>query len=168
MTNATFVRVQAALSLLLGGLILASGPASAQTATSSFSVSSSGTIGTPPGPLVAATAGAPENINCTGTVKIVTTAVTDPSLPPGVVVRVDARGLSCVGATSKAAYLNTGFANLTRLLAANDVVKMTFALYPNTAGGFMKARTGMVTANLTYNTTTGALTSASVSIGNFQ
>jgi hypothetical protein len=165
MTNATFVRVQAALSLLLGGLILASGPASAQTATSSFSVSSSGTIGTP---LVAATAGAPENINCTGTVKIVTTAVTDPSLPPGVVVRVDARGLSCVGATSKAAYLNTGFANLTRRLVANDVVKMTFALYPNTAGGFMNARTGMVTANLTYNTTTGALTSASVTIGNFQ
>jgi hypothetical protein len=166
MTNATFVRVQAVLSLLLGALFLASGPASAQTATSSFSVSSSGTIGTPPGALV--TAGGPENINCKGTVKLVTTAVTDPSLPPGVVVGVDARGLSCVGATSNTAYLNTGFANLTRLLVASDVVKMTFALYPNTAGGFMKARTGMVTANLTYNTTTGALTSASVTIGNFQ
>ena len=168
MTNATFVRVQAVLSLLLGGLLLTAGPASAQTATSSFSVSSSGTIGTPSGALITARVGAPENINCTGTVKLVTTAVTDPSLPPGVVVRVDARGLSCVGATSKTAYLNTGFANLTRRLVASDVVKMTFALYPNTAGGFMKARTGMVTANLAYNTTTGALTSASVIIGNFQ
>src|SRR5713101_2045610 len=133
MTNATFVRVQAVLSLLLG-LFLGSGPASAQTATSTFSVNSSATIGT----------------------------------PPGVVVRVDARGLTCVGATSKTAYLNTGFANITRLLVASDVVKMTFALYPNTAGGYMKARTGMVTVNLSYNTTTGALTGASATIGNFQ
>src|SRR6266852_2910370 len=167
MTNATFVRVQAVLSLLLG-LFLGSGPASAQTATSTFSVNSSGTIGTPPGVLAAAGVGAPENINCTGPVKIATTAVTDPSLPPGVVVRVDARGLTCVGATSKTAYLNTGFANITRLLVASDVVKMTFALYPNTAGGYMKARTGMVTVNLSYNTTTGALTGASATIGNFQ
>jgi hypothetical protein len=168
MTNATFARVQAVLSLLLGCLLLRAGPASAQTATSTFSVSSSGTIGTPTSPLIVARPGAPENINCTGTVKLVTTAVTDPTLPPGVVVRMDARGLSCVGATSKIAYLNTGFASITRLLVANDVVKMTFALYPNTAGGFMKARTGMVTANLTYNTTTGALTGASLTIGNFQ
>jgi hypothetical protein len=166
MTNATTARLQTVLSLLLGCLF-ATAPAFGQTATSTFSVTSSGTIGTA-NTLAVATTATPENIACTGTVKIVTTAVTDPSLPPGVVVSLDARGLSCIGQTSKTAYLNTGFANLTRLLVANDVVKMTFALYPNTAGAYMKARTGMVTANLAYNTTTGALTSASVTIGNFQ
>jgi len=45
---------------------------------------------------------------------------------------------------------------------------MTFAMYPNTAGGYLKARTGMATLNLSYDTTTGALTAASASIGNFQ
>ncbi len=168
MTNATSSRLQLVLSLLLGCLFAAAGPASAQTATSSFSVTTSGTIGTSTNTLTAAGAGTPENINCTGTVKIATTAVTDPSLPPGIVVSVDARGLSCVGATSKTAYLNTGYSNLTRLLVASDVVNMTFALYPNTAGGYLKARTGMATVNLTYDTTTGALTSASATIGNFQ
>jgi hypothetical protein len=32
----------------------------------------------------------------------------------------------------------------------------------------LRARTGMATANLSFNTTTGALTVASVTIGNFQ
>jgi hypothetical protein len=109
----------------------------------------------------------PELINCTGPVKIATAAVTDPVLPPGVVVTVDVRGLSCVGQTTGATYINSGFANLTRLLLASDVVKTTFAVYPSTAGGYMNARTAMVTLNLTYDTTTGALTSASASIGNF-
>ena len=166
MTHATFGGTQTVLSLL-SGCLLAAGAASAQTTTSTFSVLSSGTVvGTAPGG--AASVAAPENINCTGTVKIITTAVSDPTLPPGVVVFVDARGLSCVGATSKTVYLNSGIANLSRLLVPADVVKMTFALYPNTVGGYMQARTGMLTLNLTYNTTTGALTSASSSIGNFQ
>jgi len=81
---------------------------------------------------------------------------------------VDTRGLSCVGQSTKTTYLNSGQANLTRLLVASDVVQMTFAMYPNTAGGYLKARTGMATLNLSYDTTTGALTAASASIGNFQ
>src|SRR5438128_9466083 len=163
MTNATSARLQVVLSLLFGCLFVAAGPASAQTtanATSTFSAQTSGTVGTPQTSVVAR-AGTPEAIACTGAVKIVTTAVTDPSLPPGVVVSVDTRGLSCVGQTSKVAYVNSGQANLTRLLVATDVVKTTFAIYPSTAGGYMNARTGMVTLTLNYNTTTGALTSAS-------
>jgi len=168
MTNPTSARLQVVLSLLLGCLIVAAGPASAQTATSTFSVTTSGTVGTGTTSTVAVGTATPETISCTGTVKISTVAVTDPSLPPGVVVSVDTRGLSCVGQSTKTTYLNSGQANLTRLLVASDVVQMTFAIYPNTAGGYLKARTGMATLNLSYDTTTGALTAASASIGNFQ
>jgi hypothetical protein len=167
MTHASVARTQAVPSLLFACL-LAAGAASAQTATSTVLAQTSGTIGTLSGAATVAAGATSENINCTGTVKIVATVVSDPSLPPGAAVFLDARGLSCVGATSNTTYLNTGIANLTRPLAALDVIKMTFALYPNTPGGYMKARTGMLTANLTYNTLNGALLSAAVSIGNFQ
>jgi hypothetical protein len=167
MTNAKLATLHTASSLLSGCLLLAAGTAFAQTTSSSFSATTSGTIGTPPGGATVSSGATPETISCTGTVKLATTAVMDPGLPPIVVVTVDARGLTCVGQTSKTSYLNTGFATLTRRLVTSDVVQMTFALYPNTAGGYMNARTGMVTATLNYDTTTGALTSASAAIGNF-
>jgi hypothetical protein len=161
MTNLTSSRLQIALSLILA--LAGAGPAAAQTATSTFSVTSSGTVGTATGTIASAT----EAISCTGTVKVSSMSVTDPVLGPQVVVWLDTTALSCVGVTSKTTYLNSGQGNLTRPLVATDVLKMTFALYPNTAGGYMNARTGMVTANLTFNTTTGALTAASASIGSF-
>ena len=172
MTNLTSSRLQIALSLLVA--VAAAGPASAQTATSTFSVSSSGTVGTAPGNTATPVADAPpptpqtEMISCTGTVKVSTVSVSDPALGPQVVVSLDTTALSCVGQSTKTTFLNSGQGNLTRPLVANDVLKMTFAVYPNTAGGYLKARTGMATANLSFNTTTGALTAASVTIGNFQ
>jgi hypothetical protein len=170
MTNLNPSRLQIALSLLVGCLLATAGPVTAQTATSSFSVTTSGTIGSSTNTVSSASVGttAPEAINCTGTVKLSATVVNDPVMPPQVVLSVDTRGLSCVGQTSKTTYLNSGQGNLTRPLVANDVVQMTFAIYPNTAGGYMKARTGLATANLSFNTTTGALTGASATIGNFQ
>jgi hypothetical protein len=168
MTNLTSSRLQIALSLLVA--LAAARPAAAQTATSTFSVSSSGTVGTASRTTVAADGTiipAPEAISCTGTVKVSSMAASDAVLGPQVVVWLDTTALSCVGVTSKTTYLNSGQGNLTRPLVATDVLKMTFALYPNTAGGYMNARTGMVTANLTFNTTTGALTAASASIGSF-
>jgi hypothetical protein len=165
MTNLTASRLQIALSLLVS--LAAAGPAAAQTATSSFSVKSSGTVGTAaPGTVSSSSLGtaSPEAINCSGTVKVSTVAVSDPVLGPQLVVSVDTTALSCVGQTTKATYLNSGQGNLTRPLVANDVIKMTFAIYPNTAGGYLRARTGLVTANLSFDTTTGALTGASASI----
>ena len=172
MTNATSLKLRFVLSFLLGCVLVAAAPASAQTtanATSTFTVQTSGTVGTTSRTAAAPAGGTatPEAISCTGPVKLSTSAVTDPTLPPGVVVSVDARGLSCVGQTTKTVYLNSGQANLTRPLAATDVVQTTFAVYPNTAGGYMNARTAMVTLNLSYNTTTGALTSASGTISAF-
>jgi len=179
MTKAISARLPVVLPMLLGCLLLAAGPAFAQTATSTFTATSSGTVGTPaPAPAPAPAPGdgtapppiskGPEAISCSGPVKIATAAVSDPTLPPGVVVTVDVRGLSCVGQTSGATYVNSGFANLTRPLLATDLVQTTFAVYPDTAGGYMDARTAMVTLNLTYDTITGALTTALASIGNFQ
>jgi len=162
MTNLTSSRLQIALSLILA--LAAAGPAAAQTATSTFSLTSSGTVGTATGTIASAT----EAISCTGTVKVSSMAASDAVLGPQVVVSLDTTALSCVGVTTKTTYLNSGQGNLTRPLVATDVLKMTFALYPNTAGGYLKARTGMVTANLSFNTTTGALTAAAASIGSFQ
>jgi hypothetical protein len=164
MTKPTSARLPVVLPMLLGCLLLAAGPAFAQTATSILTTTISGTVGTLAPPI----SNGPEAISCSGPVKIATAAVSDPTLPPGVVVTVDVRGLSCVGQTSGATYVNSGFANLTRPLLATDLVQTTFAVYPDTAGGYMDARTAMVTLNLTYDTITGALTTALASIGNFQ
>ena len=175
MTKATSARLLVALPMLLGCLFLAAGPAFAQSASSTFTTTSSGTVGTPTASTSTASAGdfgtatkAPEAISCSGSVKLGSVAVNDPLLPPQVVVSVDTRSLSCVGQSTKTVYLNSGQANLTRPLVASDVIKTTFAVYPNTADGYTHARTAMVTLNLTFDTTTGALTGASASIGNFQ
>jgi hypothetical protein len=179
MTKATSARLPVVLPMLLGCLLLAAGPAFAQSATSTFTTTTSGTVGTPaPAPAPAPAPGdarpppitpkGPEAISCSGAVKIATVATSDPTLPPGVVVTVDLRGLSCLGQSSGAKYINSALLNITRLLVANDVVQHTFAIYTTAAGGHMNARTAMVTLNMGYDTTSGALKTASASIGNFQ
>jgi len=152
-----------------GGLLLAATPAHAQaTASSTFSVPVSGTLGTPaPAGTKTVASGAAETVTCTGPLKLSAVAVKDPIMPPSVVFSFDARGLSCVGQTSKIAYVNSGQANLTRPLVANDVIETTFAYYQNVAGGYLKARTAVATLNVSYDTTTGAITSASGTIGTF-
>jgi hypothetical protein len=151
------------------GLLLAAAPAHAQaTASSTYSVPVSGTLGTPaPSGVRTVAPGAPETVTCTGQLKLSALAVKDPTMPPSVVLSFDSRGLSCVGQTSKIAYVNSGQANLTRPLVANDVVETTFAYYQNVAGGYLNARTAVAKLNLSYDTTTGAITSASGTIGNF-
>jgi hypothetical protein len=161
--------------MLLGGavagLLLAATPAHAQaTASSTYTVPVSGTLGKPTAPGAAAPpsgAPAPEAVSCTGPLKLSAVAVKDPIMPPSVVLSFDARGLSCVGQTSKIAYLNSGQANLTRPLVANDVIETTFAYYQNVAGGYLKARTAVANLNVSYDTTTGAITSASGTISAF-
>jgi hypothetical protein len=101
-------------------------------------------------------------------VKLTTAAVSDPTMPPGVVVSIDATGLSCIGQITGIRYVNTGQANLTRPLVANDVIKTTFAFHQNVPDGFLHARTAQLTLNLSYDTTTGALLSSSATVGSFQ
>jgi hypothetical protein len=108
---------------------------------------------------------ASENVHCSGDLTINTKAVSDPSLPPGVVVSIDAGGLVCVGQGTRGRYVSDSQATLTRLLVANDVIKTTLAFHKNTPNGFLSARTALLTVNLTYDTTTGALMGASASLG---
>ena len=155
----------------LGGLLLTATAARAQaTASSSYTVAVSGTLGTTTktgaaSPGTGATA--PEAVSCTGPLKINAVTVRDPIMPPSVVFSFDSRSLSCVGQTSKIAYINSGQANLTRPLVASDVVETTFAYYQDVAGGYLKARTAVATLNVSYDTTTGAVTSASGTIKAF-
>ncbi len=153
----------------MGGLLLTATAAHAQaTASSSYTVSVSGTLGTKTTTASSGTVStSPEAVSCTGPLKISAVTVRDPVMPPGVVFSFDSRGLSCVGLTSKIAYINSGQANLTRPLVPTDVVETTFAFYQNVPGGYLKARTAVATLNVSYNTTTGALTSATGSISAF-
>jgi hypothetical protein len=147
-----------------GGLLLAATPAHAQaTASSSYTVSVSGTLGASAGTVSTS----PEAVICTGPLKLSAVTVRDSIMPPSVVFSFDSRGLSCVGQTSKIAYLNSGQANLTRPLVPTDVIETTFAFYQNVPGGYLKARTAVATLNVSFNTTTGALTSATGSIKTF-
>jgi hypothetical protein len=137
-----------------GLFLLLAPPARAQSAVSSVAPSVSGVIAVPGG----------EAVICTGQASVTATAVADPA-QPGVLVSVDVRGLSCVGAASGARYVNTGQATLTRVLVPSDVVRTTFAVYKDVPGGFLDAHTGLLVVRLAFDATTGAVTSAAAELG---
>ena len=149
------VRGLALIGAILGAVLIAAPVARAQTAVSSSTITISGNV------LLNN-----DNISCSGSVKVTTTFVTDPVLPPSEVVFIDARSVACTGQNGTV-WLNNGQANLTRPLVANDVIKTTIAIFPNTATGYLKARTALLTLNLSFNTTTGALLSASGSVSKY-
>jgi hypothetical protein len=143
---------RALVGLIIGlGLSLAAPAAWAQaTSFSSFIFTLSGNL-----------AGGSEAVACTGPVKVSVMVVKDPSMAPNAIVSLDTRSLTCTGATTGTRYANSGQATLTRLLAPTDQVQTAISLYPNVPGGFMHARTGLATLNLSYNVTAGALTAVS-------
>jgi hypothetical protein len=97
-------------------------------------------------------------------VVITATVVTDPTLPPGVVLSVDGRNVSGVGQTTKAVYKNECLANLTRTFGPTDSVQLTFSFFKDAAGSYLAAKTAVLNLSMTYNTTTMALTGVT---GNF-
>jgi hypothetical protein len=142
-------RLSRLIRLLGLGLLLAVPAAWAQaTSFSSFTVNVSGIL-----------AGGSEAVTCAGPVKVTSMVVKDPSMPPNSIVNINARYLVCTGVTTGARYLNSGEANLTRIMAATDQVQTTFAVYPDAPGGFMHARSAVATLTMNYNTVAGALTS---------
>ena len=110
-------------------LLLAPG-ALAQTTVSTFTLPVAGTAS-------AAATGLPEAVAFSGTVVITATVVTDPTLPPNVVVSVDGRAITGVGQTSKAVYKNECEANLTRPLGPTDKVQLTFAFFKDAKGSYL-------------------------------
>ena len=161
---------------VLGALLLAVPAAKAQTTVSTFTIQVSGTAS-------AAKTGLPETVKFSGPVVITTTVVTDPAastpdattsaLPPSVVVSVDGRGVTGVGQKSGTTYKNECEANLTRLFGATDTVELTFAFFAAPAasapadavGLYLTSKTGVLTLNLTYDTSTTALTGVTAAVG---
>jgi len=166
-------------SLICGALLalLVAPPAAvAQTTVSTFTIQVSGTASS-------VKTGLPETVKFSGSVVITTTVVTDPAastpdattsaLPPSVVVSVDGRGVTGVGQKTGTVYNNECEASLTRPFGATDTVQLTFAFYPapsssapaGSVGDYLSSKTGLLTLNLTYDTTTTALTNATASVG---
>ena len=159
MTNPISSRLPIAFSSLLGVLLFAAAPAHGQAvSTSSFTIQVSGTAS-------AVKTGLSETVQFAGPLIVTATVVNDPTLGPTVAIWVDGRGVTGSGNKTKTAYANTCVANLTRPFGPTDVIQTTFAFYQDVPGGFMNAKTGLLTLNLTYNTTTQALTNVTASVG---
>jgi hypothetical protein len=140
------------LGPVTAALVLAASPARAQTVSSTVTPAVRGLV----------TATGAESVACSGTVTVTARPVTLGQ----VVVDVSTSGVACIGTTTKAAYANTGYARLTRPLVPQDVIQTTLAVYQDTSAGRIAARTALLTLNLTYNVSTGAVMGGTGGIGN--
>ena len=150
--NTSFKLKSVLLAAALGLLLAA--PARAQSTVSTFSV-----------PISGFAPGINEQVKFSGTVLLTATVVTDPTLPPQVVLGVAGDNITAVGQTSGASYDNECVANLTRPFAASDAVHLSFAFFrSSTTGAYLQARPAVLNLSLKYDTTTMALTSATGSV----
>jgi uncharacterized protein YhjY with autotransporter beta-barrel domain len=137
-------------------LLLAAPAARAQEADSTFTTRVSGRI-----------VGAPEDIKCSGPVKLSIMVQRDPDrAQANAIVTVDTTDLKCMGVRTKTSYVNSGHSILTRLLSSTDVTETSIAVYPDTSDGHMNARSALLSLNLSYNVANGALRHASVALSN--
>jgi hypothetical protein len=109
--------------------------------------------------------GLAEPITFSGPLVVTSVVSTDPALGPGAVVSIDGRGIKGTGGKSGKVYVTECEANLTRPFAGTDAIKMTFPFFEDAPGSYMKAKTGLLTLNLTYNLKTMKLTSVTASVG---
>jgi hypothetical protein len=123
------------------------------TVTTTKTVQTSGTVDS-------AKTGMAENVAFTGPLVINTYVVNDPDLGPSTVVQVDGKGLAGSGTTSKTAYRNGCEAILTRPFAARDHIELSFTFFDEASDSYLRAKTALVTLDLTFDTTTKQLTSA--------
>jgi hypothetical protein len=142
------------IPILCAIAFLAAKEAKADSAFSAFTTSVSATVN-----------GATEKVNCKGPVQLSVMVQRDPTMPhPSSIITVNTTALVCTGATSKAAYSNTGHAVLTRVFGATDTLDALIAVFPAAKGGFMKARSAALTLNLKYNSGSAALVGASATL----
>jgi hypothetical protein len=148
--------------LVLASVGLVSARTFAQTAAApnplvptSTSVAVSGTV-----------TGAPESVYFTGPVQLITrpAAARIAGGMAHVVVSIDLRQLSGRGVSTGATYVSSGQANLTRVFGASDQIELTFPFIASGVASGSRVRTGVATFSLTYDVTTGALTSAAATI----
>jgi hypothetical protein len=141
---------------ILGLLVWAGEPAVAafSTAMSSALISIKGTVN-----------GTPESVAFSGQAKIGTKMVTDPDFgkPPIVVLSIDLRNVTGLGSSTGKTYVTSSQAVLERPLVAADTLQVTFPFFPS-GGGAAPARVGMASFSLSFNVSTGMLTSATAGI----
>jgi hypothetical protein len=142
---------------IVAALLLAAPAASAQATVSTFTIQVAGNASS-------VKTGLPETVRFAGPVVITATVVTDPVLGPGVVVQIDGRGVIGTGQKTGKIYKNECEANLTRPFGPTDTINTTFAFFEDAPGSYMTSKTGLLTLNLTYDTTTMSLTNATGTI----
>jgi hypothetical protein len=105
-------------------------------------------------PIAGTVGGPPESVSISGNVQIKSTLVLDPDFnrPAAVLLSIDflpnvtGRGLS-----TGTSYVAPAEQELVRPLADALVIQMTFPFFPDTPGGFLSARSGLVAFTLSYD-----------------
>ena len=152
-----FVVVLALLVGSIGGLVGGSSPAFAVV-----SIASSGTTKIPYGGMVR---GAPEPVFLVGFVQFQMRVVEDPDFgrPSIVQLSIDFSHVNGVGLKTGTKYVTSGGQDLVRPLEDIDQLDVTFAIFPNDATGFMRARPALASFTLKYNVKAQAFASGTAS-----
>ena len=132
---------------------------------SSITVSAKGTVNDPNGTI---TVSGSVIINCRRVADTTTTTTTTTTTSPVVLLDLDfsqLRGTSGSLKTLKTYVTGDNHASEIRPFQASDTIIVTSPYYDSTKD-VLSARTMLVTATLNFDTTTGKLTSGSISIGN--
>lgn len=116
--------------------------------------------------------GQPESVAFSGKAKIQSRLSRDEvnlSRTPSLVLYIDLSGVSGVGSSTRTKYVISGPEIAQRPLAASDVIEIAFPFFQSgTTGisstGNTSARTGVASFALSFDLTTGAVTSAKASI----
>jgi hypothetical protein len=156
-TRGTFL-ARAAWPLLVAGALAGWGgttPAGAADAGTTTQVSISGTV-----------SGAPESVAFSGTASINSRLAPDPDFGNHkVVLIVDLRSVSGVGAATQTKYVISGPDIMHRHLGAADMVNITFPFAPAGSTGVGDARSGLASFALSFDVNTGAVTAATAAVG---
>jgi hypothetical protein len=158
-TRRLFVSASALLLVvgIAGGLAGGSRPAHAVV---SIAYSGSNTV-----PYSGTVDGPPESVFLSGLVQIAFLVARDPDFgkPPSVLLDIDLSNVSGVGLKTGTRYVTSGGQRLLRPLVAADVVDVTFPFFPSGPGGSALARQALASFTITYNVTTGSVTSVTTS-----
>lgn len=150
--------------MVLGGLAWWGGPSPAGAALvwNTAQVSIAGTV-----------AGQPESVAFSGRAKIQSRLSRDEvnlTRTPSLVLYIDLSSVSGVGSSTRTKYVISGPEIAQRPLAASDVIEVAFPFFQSGTAGIssartaVTARTGVASFALSFDLTTGAVTSAKASI----
>jgi hypothetical protein len=154
-----------ALSVLAA---LAGTPAGAQVATTSAATTSSNLLVTSSAsavPIKGIVSGQPESVSFSGQAQIQSRLVRDPDFnKPSLLLTIDLSGVPGVGSSTNAKYVIPSQENVQRPLAPSHRVEITFPFMRSGNTSMTSARTGVASFALDFDTSTGAITSATANV----